>query len=485
MAKETKIIPQKVVMTNTQFKSMQTMVSNEMMTLHRELLNRLMNTQTDIDNACNYPVTLTISDYRTMYNRMGLAKRAVQIWPDECWQCFPEIYEEEGPEKTKFEEGWDYLETKLALFDYLHRIDVLSGIGDYGILLLGVDDGKPLNTPIEGIDEKTGEPINGAKEKKLLYLRAYDQSVVEITSSETDMRSPRYGMPKIYSIKFQESGSTGTVKNIAVHWTRVIHVADNRESSEVLGVSRLKGVYNNLLDIKKISGGSGEMFWKGGFPGYSFEMTPEANALGAELDTESVKEQMELWSKSLQRWIAITGVTAKSLAPQVADPTGHTDVHLKLVAVSLGVPFRVFLGAEEAKLASVQDKRSWNSRVAKRQHSYLSHLLIRPFIDRLISIGCLPMPKQYFVAWPDLNVSTEDEISKTALNRTEAFAQYVQGSVDQFIPPRQYLTEIQKMSAEAADNIIKESEKYEGQLKPEEPKPDTDVTGKGPRPKEV
>jgi len=462
--------PVKVVMTNKQFTNMKGIVNNQMMTLHRELLNRLTNTQTDIDNACNYPASLTITDYKTFYDRMGLAKRAVQIWPDECWHSSPKIFEEESPEETAFEKAWKELEIQRSLFMYLHKIDVLSGIGEYGLLLLGFDDGLPLNKPVAGVDPVTGEIIDKKrKETKLLYMRAYHQGVLTINKTEKSITSPRYGMPTKYTIQYKDTGTTD-LTSASVHWTRVLHVADNRESSEVLGVSRLQPIYNNLQDIKKVSGGSGEMFWKGGFPGYAMELTPEAIAAGAEIDTESVKEQMVAYSTGLQRWLSLQGVTVKSLNPQVSDPTGHVDIHFKLVAVSLGVPYRVLLGSEEAKLASVQDKRTWNNRVARRQNNYLSPLLLRPFIDRLIAVGCLPIPKQYVVVWPDLNAATDDDISKIALSRTEAFAKYVAGGVDALVPPLQYFTKIHKMTDEEAQAILKEQEKYEGDLNPEEPK---------------
>lgn len=474
MAKSVKKTQPRVVMSNQQFdqfKQTQGVIANEMMTLHREMLNRMLNEQTDIEKACGYPLTLTIQDYKTMYERMGLARRAVQIWPEECWQRYPEIYEKEKPGETEFEKKWKELEVRLALFSYMFRIDVLSGIGSFGVLLLGLDDGKSLDMPVDGIDGKTGLMSNGASEEvNLLFLRAFDESVVNIEKWEEDIKSPRYGLPTMYSIKYQEQGTSSgaTFRDYKVHWTRIIHVADNRESSEIYGVSRLQGLYNNLYDIKKVSGGSGEMFWKGGFPGYSFELTPEAAAMGAEIDAESVKEQMLLWSQGLQRWLALTGVTTKSLTPQVADPTGHVEVHLKLVALSLGVPYRVLLGSEEAKLASVQDKRTWNNRVAKRQESYLTRMLVRPFIERLIGFGCLPKPIEIIVNWPDLNAATDDDIAKIALHRTDAFAKYVGGQVDALIPPRQYFTEIHKMSDEEANNILKESAKYESELNTDE-----------------
>ena len=49
--------------------------------------------------------------------------------------------------------------------------------------------------------------------------------------------------------------------------------------------------YNRLLDARKILGGSGEMFWRGGFPGYSFEVNSGMD--GAEVDTTSLRSEME------------------------------------------------------------------------------------------------------------------------------------------------------------------------------------------------
>jgi hypothetical protein len=448
-------------------------VRNEMLTLTREALNRMTTRTTNIDQACNYLLTLSIQDYRTMYDRMGLARRAVEIWPDECWQMEPLIYEQEDPKKTTFEEAWDDVNLNLNLYSVLHRSDILSGIGAYGIILLGLNDGKKLHLPVTGVNDNTGV-IEPNSDRELIFVRTFDESVLTIDELEYRVTSPRYGKPLSYSIQFQEPGGKGAkITSTKVHWSRIIHIADNRENSDTYGTSRLQAVFNNLSDIKKISGGGAEMFWKGGFPGYSFELPIEAVEMGASLDIESVKEQLRLYFEGLQRYIGLEGgVSAKSLAQQIADPTGHMDIQLKLVALSLGVPYRVLLGTEEAKLASVQDKRTWNSRIARRQKSYLTPMLVRPFVDRLVSLGVLPMPDQYIVNWPDLNATTDDDIAKVALNRTDAFAKYVQGGVDALIPPREYLTVVQKMSDKEVDNILNAAEQYEESLTPEpEPEP--------------
>jgi hypothetical protein len=450
------------------------MVRNEMLTITREALNRMLTTQTDVDTACKYLLNITIQDYRTMFDRLGLARRAVEIWPDECWQMSPNVYEHKDPKLTDFEKAWNDLQTEFAMCSLLHRADVLSGIGAFGIVLLGINDGKQLHEPVAGVSEVTGK-IEPNKDRELLYLRTFDESVLTIDALEDNVANPRYGKPRIYSIQYQEpGGKVSKITTTKVHWSRVIHIADNRESSETYGTSRLQSIYNNLSDIKKVSGGSAEMFWKGGFPGYLFELSPEAIQLGAELDVDSIKEQLKLYFDGLQRYLGLQGgVTGKSLSPQVADPVGHVDIQLKLIALSLGVPYRLLLGTEEAKLASVQDKRTWNSRVARRQINYLTPMVVRPFVDRLVGLGVLPTPEQYVVDWPDLNATTDDDIAKVALNRTDAFAKYVQGDVHMLMSPREYLTVVHKMTEAEADAVLKEAEKFERQMEPEpEPSPE-------------
>ena len=119
--------------------------------------------------------------------------------------------------------------------------------------------------------------------------------------------------------------------------------------------------------------------------------------------------------------------------------------------MSLGVPYRLLLGTEEAKLAGNQDKRAWIGRVAKRQTSYCTPMIVRPFFDRLIAVGVLPQPgENYMVTWPDLDAPTDSDVAATALTRTDAMAKYVAGGVNELVPPKEYFTIFHKMSEEEA-----------------------------------
>src|SRR5262249_49399890 len=120
--------------------------------------------------------------FRELYDREPIAARVVQIMPKESWQTQPLVYElEETDSATPFEEAWDSLGKNLIdgsswfrqeegsiIWEYLQRADILSGIGHFGVLLLGVDDGKNLQEPIDGaIDWPSstmsygGQPVPG------------------------------------------------------------------------------------------------------------------------------------------------------------------------------------------------------------------------------------------------------------------------------------------------------------------------------------
>jgi len=439
------------------------------------LLNKLIDPRRDIDQECGYPKELTTEQYRIMYDREGIASRVVNIMPEESWAQDPEVAENEDPDETEFEGAWKDLERDIKAWSYLCKADELSGIGQFGVILLGMDDGGELDQPVEGIDER-GEKV-GEAQHQLFYLRVFGEDSVTVKDTEVDRSNPRFGHPTFYSITFDSIAtsrtSTGEITSVGgqeqrVHWSRVIHLADNRESSEVYGVPRMQKVFNRLYDIRKTAGGSGEMFWKGGFPGYSFEMDPNARPLTTDQKTE-LREELAAYADGLQRYLAIQGVTAKSLTPQVASPKTHIDVQLDLIAISLGVPKRIFMGSEQAKLASSQDTKNWGRRVTRRREKYLTPYVIRPFIDRMIAFGVLPEPEEYLIQWPDMDSPSEGDQAIVLKTRTEAMAKYVQGGVDQLIPPEIFLTMLAGMTTEEVEEIIKAVEEREAELEvPEE-----------------
>lgn len=427
-----------------------------------------------IDIECGYPKYITPSMYRYMYDRDDVACRVNDIFPDESWAVDPDIYEDpDETVETEFEKAWKELCEDHNILQMLYRLDKLTGVGRYGVLLFGVDgENSDLERPIQESELLSGNLRAVAKKRRnLLYLRPFDEYLSFIQEYESDPNSPRCGLPTYYSLVFSDlttdaSGAmTTTQQNVRVHWTRILHSADGKLQSLFLGKPRQQSCFNRLLDLRKIKGSSAEMFWKGGFPGISFEINPEFAADNPEYDEEGLKREIEAYANGLQRYLRTMGVSAKSMAPAIADPASHVAVQLTAIASHVGVPLRIFLGSEEGRLASTQDKLTWNQRLRRRLRTFVEPDIIRAFINRLIAIGVLPKPKQLFITWSDLNTLSDEDKANLSLKWTQALSQYVSTGIIHMIRPMDYLTTILGVVPSEAKKILATIESSGGMAK--------------------
>lgn len=402
-----------------------------------------------------------------MWTRDGLAARCVGIYPSSCWVDTPIVYEEEDNEtSTPFEEGVLALDGDMHLWHYLERLDEVSGVGGFGLLLIGIDDGLLLSEPVAGWDGGMPDPAQGTLTRKVTFLRVFSERHVTISEIDRDERSPRFGLPVMYTIQFSNANSTPGTDSISkqVHWSRVVHVADNCKEGEIVGWPRLQTVFNRLLDIKKIVGGSAEMFWQGAFPGIAFEINPallNADTMNEiQMDTKAIKKEMAQYAARLQRHFAVQGVTAKTLAPQVASPSEHFLVQMKCLAISVDAPYRIFLGSEEAQLAGDQDKKAWNKKLRKRQGRYISPMIIKRTIKHLQSLGCLAPSEQMFVHWPSIDVETDMERASRFKVLVEALSAYANGNLANIIPMLDLLVHFGEFGDEVSHDIAASVEQH-------------------------
>ena len=572
------------------------MVTNFLMS-RANLLTQALDPRRDVYKECGYPTTTDVSvqQYRDLFDRQDIANRVVEVLPKETWACNVDVYEDEDDEcTTPFEaalkdlgkqllgDGWyEGEDDENPLWEYLCRLDIMSGIGHFGVLLIGIDDGLPLDTPAEGIDEcgkmvdvaaKPGrhdqprydsvagavrpsaakealgvetsedegddeqgydeegdgsfgegvyddeeasadpdgganpsaldhppggepdEPVDdrppvhppgdphhadgtgaeqqhrrhglhaGTPEKgtddcrKVLYLRVFDESLVQVTRWEDDPRNPRYGQPVLYQITLNDpkEHSTGvglSMNTVDVHWTRVIHVADNRLSSEVMGVPRMRPVLNRLLDLQKLHGGSAEMYWKGALPGYSLETHPELGG-EADLDLSNVRDQLEQYEGSLTRWLGIPGLSIKSLAPQVVDPTSQIDAQVSAICIQIGCPRRIFEGSERGELASSQDSSAWNDRIRGRQRRHVTPRIIVPTVNRLIMLRVLPVPECYTVEWEELDALSAVEKAQVATAEMGVISTFASSGAESVMSTMDMYTEVLGKSKARACELV-------------------------------
>jgi hypothetical protein len=421
----------------------------------------------DLNRECGYFIgDPPFEYYWELYDREGIATRVNDLYPDETWAVNPEMVENPDPKTTtKFERAFGKLvdnpETNPWL--YGHRVDVLSGIGRYGAILYGFNDGTDESKPLPGLHSVTGEPTSKSgtpKALKLWYMRAFSENMLKVAEIDTNIQSPRYRRPTMYTLATYNSVEDPTYtrgsndgEGIKIHWTRVEHMADNLKNGVIYGTPRMKPVLNRLLDVRKILGASAEMFYKGGWPGHSIEAMPGVTE-DLELDAESIKDEMERYYNNIKRYIALVGATVKPLAPNIVDPEKHIEQQLRAIAASLGCPLRVFLGSEAAHLASTQDIQTWNKRIARRQKMYVNPLVIYPIVKRFQSVGVLPMVEKYTVNWKDLNALSDKDKADVSLKKAQALLQYVSSGSEKAVSLLHFLTVFMEIPDDLAQSMV-------------------------------
>lgn len=408
----------------------------------------------NIYKACGYKLNLDYDDFYSRYKRQDIAKRIINAPVQATWRLKPKIYDDEDEKiSTPFEQKWEELVKRLKIWHYFSRVDKLAGIGKYAILFLGFNDGEI----------KLDQEVQKGKDRDLLYIFPYAENAIDIFKSIKDKNNPRYGLPEVYQLKMKDVSVTSSEQstiNTLVHYSRLIHIVQEPLESDIEGVSQLEDIWNRLHDLEKIVGGSGEMFWIGGFPGYAFIADSDTQIEPSERD--DLIDQIKLYMHKLQRFLRLRGMKVDSLAPQVADPTNHAMIQLKIITGTKGIPIRILIGSERGELASTQDDKNWNSRTDERRTDYAEPVIIRPFIDRLITYGVLPEPKrgEYFIDWPDIDAPSAKEKAEVAKTRMEALRAYLSapGSSDVY-PEEKFLAREMELTQDEIKEILDDLEK--------------------------
>jgi hypothetical protein len=262
--------------------------------------------------------------YFDRYQRQDMAKAVIDRPVRATWQGRILIEESTDDQETQLEKVWDTLGNDLKLKSVFIRLDKLTGIGRYGVLLFGLSDVKTI--------EDFAKPTS--KGAKLMYLKPYSEDSAKIATWVTDPNDKRYGMPLTYTITV--AGGDGTnEQTLEVHYSRVLHVVEDNLESEIYGTERLKAVFNRLWDLEKLVGGDAEMFWRGARPGYSGTVGENFQMTDTMID--AMQDQIDEFEHNLRRILINEGVELKALAQQIADPSSHVDVQIQMISAVTGI----------------------------------------------------------------------------------------------------------------------------------------------------
>lgn len=359
----------------------------------------------DLYATMGYPDALTIEDFFQAYTRQDIAARIVDAYPDATWR--------EPPTVTG--EAFAPLESRHRIWRALHRLDRLTGVGHYGVLVLGLDGGEPMHQPV-----KTGTTY------KLLYLQPHSERTAQIVRWNDDPASPRYGKPEEYNIttgvNWTGTGAGGQ-RVVRVHHSRVLHVAERALEDESIGTPRLERIWNRLMDVDKLLGGSAEIYWQN--VAAIMHLDADTNVDWDPEESENLASQVEEMQHNLRRWLRTRGVTAKNIAPGLmgSDPTGAIDKQIDVIAGAVGIPKRILLGSEAGELASSQDENNWSGRIQERREQFAGPGVIEPLLAKLQTLGVLPAD-DYRIEWPESDNLGESARADIAVKKAQAVATY-------------------------------------------------------------
>lgn len=414
--------------------------------LHRaDLGNRAgitFSNRRDLYEELGYKRVLDYRDYHDRYVRGGIASRIVDAYPTATWRNPPVI---KVKEDDTFNEAWKLLVDRLAVFHYLERVDKVAGIGRYATLFLGVSGARGVNFALPNVKGQEG----------LLFLSVFSQVNADIIKLEDSPQSPRFGLPASYNVRFL-SGLGVQSRGITqpVHASRMIHVAENTLEDDVFGIARMTKVWNYLDDLDKTVGGSAEALWRTVDRGMQFDIDPELNL--SEDDEAAFADEIEEYFLSLKRYIKTKGVTITPLGSDVPDPRGAAETIVSLIAGTTGIPNRILLGSERGELSSGQDERNFNSRVRERQLSFAEPVILRPLLNRLISINALPEPGgDIIIEWPDLTITSDKEAADIAA-RTGQAIKHVSDQKILTMPPKLFATKYLGLDEDEYDKAVEE-----------------------------
>lgn len=351
-----------------------------------------------------YPDSPSYQQLLSAYSRGGAGFGAVRRLLDGCWVDGIRIKSPGSDKESATENQIKAVFKKIRAWRKLRDFDRRQMIGRYAAMIYRVRDGKTLKDPMESASE-------------LVDLVPVDESQIKVTQWDSDTASERYAMPVMWQYRARTPSAGDTQGQPDdwqdVHWTRVQVFAEGVAGANFFeGHSLLEPGFNSLVDLEKIQGGSAEGYLKNSSRTLVFEYDKDAQvqAMGG-AGGQSVRDAHNEMVKSINRntdaAIAVKGGTASALQTSFPTPKEAFEIAAQSFAASVQMPYTILFGQQTGRLASDQDRKDFNERIASRRHNELTPML-EEFVARMQAVGIFPSG-EFEIEWPPLGVPTEGE----------------------------------------------------------------------------
>ena len=377
--------------------------------LSSDLVSRLSlyDGERDLHETLGYDDALNVEQFWDLYTRADIAKAIIEKPVEATWTQGFTIHSTEfdkPPERGEDEihDEFESVRRSLGLHSEIVNADIVSRIGRFGVLVLMVNDGRSLSQPIGNATElKDIQPLS--------ERRVTDYKL------GTNPTNDRYNLPVEWELDFEDDEEPSK----DVHWSRVVHIAEQQREHPVHGVPALEPVYNRIMDWQKVVGGASEMFWRGADRKLVANLDPDAGRLD---DEDDVKEQVEEMRHGLRDTIYGRGLSIDALGGNGVDPSGVKNMILDSISSETGIPKRILIGSERGELASTQDRANFYGNIADRRAKHGNDNILRPFVDRLQRATIIP-DGEYRAFHPEVHELGKSERAEIQANRANAIKQ--------------------------------------------------------------
>ena len=380
----------------------------------RDMLNSIIGVShsaaRDIYEIFGYKRNRNFQTYYEYYEYNDYGNRVVTALPKACWR---------SGVKIKDSDDEDVLEDELSvlfnrkMFKQLEAADILNRIGAFSVLYVGLPD---------GLDPE--QPVGMCRNLDQVFFSAFSEDGITISEYEEDILSPRFNMPKIYTLqRVVRSSSTDVLEKtrpIRVHWTRLVHLAEGSLDSGLVGMSCLSPILNRLDDLNKSIGGASEAYFRNARGKLAYKADSSFSGFKSQTEKDTFDLETKAFTNGWKDSISLVGVDAKSIDTPHHDPAGTVKVALQAVSGQTGIPIRILTGEGAGQLAGNEDKASFNQLTSDRQN-----LTCQEWVERVFEIlqmaGLLEYRPDYVVEWHTIESLEALEKSQVGSNNANAF----------------------------------------------------------------
>jgi len=340
-----------------------------------------------------YPGELDFFNFWNMFRRFGVAGAVINIPPNLSWLSPPMV---KGSDQ--FDKELTLLIKSTNLWNRLKGLDKRQRVGEYAGLFVQVKDGKKPEEPVENLGG-----VGSISNLKPIY-----EGQLDVLKTEQDVTKEGYGQPSMYQFQPGSVGSKNPDENstINIHPSRIIIAAEGADDGSIYGISALENIFNDLMDLRKISGAGGEGFYQNTRSAPMIEVddkfqTPKGKA------KEELEQQIDDFLGKWQKKFVSKGM--KFVYPNIKldNPKDFAENSWNNISAGSGISSSELRGSQTGVLAGDKDNKSTMLMVQSRRENFLTEM-VTDFIDWCILHKVLPS-SPYEVEWDDMTASSDSD----------------------------------------------------------------------------